>query len=163
MIEQKVADTILDEPVQITVPVRVHQPKNIFQKLLRKIKKKPQKFRVFEITGATLSTMLKVCRLRLQISQEAMPVDAPLLDYIYERVDKEAHLHAEIIATAIHNQPGEVPKELVKFIFENFTATDIKSVSDTVTGYLNLVDFMNTTTSIRTINLLEVGPKEPQE
>jgi len=164
MIEQKVAETILDEPVEITVNVGEQsiKPKGFFHKLLQRIGLKPKVIpgykRVFKIQGAKLSTMVRVSKLRLRVQQKPVPQDNSIIDYAYERVIEEARLHAEIIAAAIHNHSSEVPSDLIDFIYDNFEAQDLKDASDVVTEQLNLVDFLNTTTSIRTMNVLEMGP-----
>ena len=121
---------------------------------------------VFHIRPATLRTMSRISKELVGDDLPPMPEDNTYLQWVFNAINDNVEKQARILAIAIHNQKSEVPTELVDFILDSFTATDLFKVIQAVIDKLNIIPFMNTITSTKSIQVLkteQVSPIENEE
>lgn len=155
---KKTAETILDEPIVLTVDIK---PQSKFHSLLQRLRIKPKKIN-YSIHGTTLRNMLRISKLLIDINLKPIP-DNGVTEWSYNILITESERMAEIIAIAIHNSRSERPRSLINLIMDNFTASELKGVTSLVLDRLNVADFINSIASVRTMNLLsQASPQGPE-
>lgn len=157
-IKHKEADTLLNEPVIITVDLK---PASRIGKFLQWIRARPDK-RVFELRDATLRTMIRCSKLLLDVSDGEIDGNAKFLETAYQAVVDDGERMAQILATGLHNQSSPVPESLVDFVLDNFSSTELKSVFTLVVDKLNLLDFISTIALGRNLDIM-ASPEEKKE
>lgn len=154
----KVADTILDKPITLTIDIK---PQGQVHRIAQRLGISP-KIETYNITGITLTNMIRVSDLLLDI--DAAPIsDNQALEWAYRAVSRETKRMAEIIAIAIHNKRTEPPEALSQMILNNFTAGELRAVTDIILDRLDMPSFINSIASVRTMNILEeASPQGPE-
>lgn len=169
MIGKKIADTLLDEPLVISIDVDSEpiKPKNKLEKILQKIKlkRKETKPRIveFKLTSCKLRTMVRISRLFLNLDSSPMPDVKDVLEYAYKSIDTNAYLLAEILASAIHNRKDEVPQSLIDLLYDNIKPRELRYFMDVVVDKLNVSDFISSIALVRNLNVIEASPEVMEE
>jgi hypothetical protein len=146
---EKVSDTILESPLTITVDVN---PRNGLHRRLQQWGITPLK-RVFILKPIKLGVLIRISRILLSINM-TLPDTQKILEVNYEAIDRHGEKLARIIALAIHNSREDANPRLVKFILDNFTLKEIKSVLSLVLQQMDLTSFMSSIISIKGMNVL---------
>ncbi|GAA0561537.1 hypothetical protein [Chitinophaga japonensis] len=147
------ADTILEKSVSVEIDV-LH-PK-WWEKIGMKVGLLPAK-RSFQIRPATLGNMIRISKLLLQIDGDVYKKDASALESNYRAYEQYGDVLAEVVAAAITNSPSGPGRNLVRFIRDNLTASELLTISGVVIRQLDLLNFMSTIISIRGVSLLNPG------
>ncbi|GAB1464041.1 hypothetical protein [Pedobacter sp.] len=125
------------------------------------------KTEILKIRPATLRTMVRISKLLVGMEVGTTPESsADYIGWALGTVCDNGEVQAKIIATAIHNQKSEVPDTLIELILDNFTAEDLWNVMQIVLDKLNIIPFMNTITSVKSVQVLKtekVSPTETEE
>jgi hypothetical protein len=146
----EVADTVLDEPVVLTVDVR---PQSRLHALLMKWKLLPEK-KVFQVRPICMGSLIRISRLILSI--DAGKVDFKnMLESNYRFVDQYAETAAQVIAIAITNSKQKPSGRLVKFILHNFSSSELLSTILIVVRQMGVQNFMSSIISLRGLSVLE--------
>ncbi len=154
----KVADTIDEQTVKISIQT-VKEKKIPFigiktgQKTLKKS---------YQIKGSTLRTMVRISKLLLTMETGPKP-DNNYLEWLFANIADNGYKLAQCVATAIHNQKSETPKKLIEELYDNFTAEDLFKVVQAVIDKLNVVPFLSTIASVRTISIIQPESASPTE
>ena len=157
---QKVAETVLAEPVRVTVDIK---PKNHWHRKAQAWGWMPKK-KEFPITPICLATLLRISKILLTIDIRLHQDQHKLLNEIYQAIDRHAEKMAMIVALAIRNSDGPVDANLVAFILRNFTAKEIMTVLSVVVKQMDVSSFLSSIISIRGLNVLdtqEIASAEP--
>lgn len=139
------ADTILEKSVRIDIDILT--PK-WWERLLIKLRLLPAK-RSFEIRPATLGNMIRISKILLDIDVTGYRSSASRMEANYQVYEKHGVKLAQIVAIAITNKEQEPESNLVNFIKENVTASELVSVVSVVLKQLDVVNFMSTIISIK--------------
>ena len=154
----KVADTILDNPITLTVDIK---PQGKIHAWSQKIGLS-RKVETFNVTGATLTNMIRIADILLDVDIKTInPGQA--LEWSYTLIKNEGRRMAEVIAIAIYNRVDNRPDSLVELILNNLTAPELKYAYSLVAERLNITDFIDTIGLAREMNLLaETSPTGPE-
>lgn len=147
------ADTILEKSVSVEIDVL--SPR-WWEKIGMKVGLLPAK-RSFMIRPATLGNMIRISKLLLQIDSDVYKKDASALESNYRAYDQYGDILAEVVAAAITNSPAGPGRNLIRFIRDNLTASELLTISGVVIRQLDLLNFMTTIISIRGVSLLNPG------
>jgi hypothetical protein len=124
-----------------------------YEKILAKLKIKEPKKRI-EIPPINMGTLLRISKQVLEIN----PMEVTKDDWVKKAIEAVT-LHADrmvyIIAAAIHNKKSEVPKALIDFVFQNFTANDMAVVVEVILNKMNTMAFMISISSAIGLNVLD--------
>lgn len=154
----KVADTIDDQAVKLSV--QTVKEKKIPLLGIKTGLKTTEK--TFWIKGITLRSMVRISKLLLSMETGPKPPDN-YLEWLFANISDNAYKLAECIATAIHNQKSPTPKKLILELYDSFTAEDLFKVIQAVIDKLNVVPFLSTIASVRTISVIQPNPASPME
>ena len=158
-IQKKAADIILDEPIKVQFDIL---PQSKIHRIFQRIGIQP-KSATYYVKGATLRNMLRISSILTDIEIKEVP-EGDKIEWTYNIIKSETVRMAEIIAIAIHNRKSERPQSLVDLIMDNFTATELKGVSNIILDRLNVEDFIRSIASVRTMNILATAsPKAKPE
>lgn len=164
---QLVGESVIEKPLVISI---TRAPKNRLETLISKSQLltgffiflgllKPFRHEI-KIKSLTLGTLYRISALICQI---AIPANKPKgMDWLFELVDKNAKLTADIIAAAIHNSKKEVPKSLADFVLENLTPQELADVMGAISAQIDIENFINTIVSIRSLNILTAAETSQQ-
>lgn len=156
---EKVADTILDNHVTLTVTI---EPKSRLDRILMRFGLK-EKVKLLEIHPLNFGSMIKISRLLLNIDIEVLK-SGNMLDAVYKIMDTKGDLIAKVLAVAIVNRKKDPPDELINFIKDNFTSQELLHALMIVLKQMDVTSFMSSIVSMRGINLLqETSQKIPEE
>lgn len=147
---QKVAETVLARSVSIDVDV---VPVNWLHKQLQLKKVLPVK-KTFSLKPIYLGTLIRISELLLGVDFDRVK-EMTSMDAITHLAQKELHIMAECIALAIHNKKTKVPKRLVKFVLNNFTALEMYKVTLIVIKQIDTQNFISSIILLRGTNILE--------
>lgn len=145
----RVSDSILQEPVKITVDVRAT---SVMEKWLMKWGIKPSK-RVFAIYPIVFGNLIRISKLVRSINMNLQATN--LLDASFEAMSEHGDAMARIIAMAIQQQKQEPSEKMVRFILGNFTAQEMKTVLSVVLRQMDVQSFMMSIISMKGLNVLD--------
>lgn len=149
----KVADTVTNEPVKITVDIK---PQGRWDKFLRLLRVNPP-MKTFYITQITLGNLIRISKLLTSIDSSIFNPknNDNILDNVYHAMEKHGNALAVIVAISLYNKKDMPEKSLITFVETNFTAKEILSVVSVVIRQMDVTSFMTTIISVKGINILE--------
>lgn len=157
----QVSDVVTDKPVSLIVDIR---PQNWWQKLLQQLRLYPVK-RTFYIGQSTFGNLIRISKLLNAI--DGMPLDfkdpSKLINRMHTIIEKDGRVFAGIIAIAIHNKKSEPPESLIEFIEYNFSAKDISNVTSIVIKQMDVMGFIPTIISLKSMSILQTNGHVPAE
>jgi hypothetical protein len=134
------ADTIIDSPVTFEITVK---NKRMWQK-----PKRP-----FQITGASLGTMVKISKELLAIDLKTFD-KGNILDSNYILIEKHAERMARIIAFAIVNNKADPPGSLVSFLLHNLTSVELQKLVNIVLKKIDITSFLTTIIMVKGMTIM---------
>lgn len=147
---QKVADTVTNEPVVVTVDIK---PQGWWDRFKFKWKlSSPVK--TFSIHQITLGNLIRISKLLTAIDSKIYD-PKQLLESNYQAMEKYGNSLAVVVAIALHNKKEMPGKSQIEFVETNFTAIEILSVLTVVIKQMDIKSFMTTIISVKGINILE--------
>ncbi len=109
--------------------------------------------KVLSIQPITLGNMVRISRLMLSI--EVSPFERQnIISESMLAIEKYSETAATVIATAIYNRRRRPPASLVRFILNQFTASDLKSTLLAVIQQMDLSNFTGALIALRGLDLL---------
>lgn len=153
------SDTILQEPVTLTVDVR---PTGTIHRLLQKWSLQPAK-RTFHVRPLTLGTLVRISKLLLAIDVKSVD-DLKALGANYQLMGGHGKAIAEIIALAVTNTKARPAKSLIDFFLHNLTPQELVAVLLIVVKQMDIQSFSLTIVLILGLQIQkETSPKDPKE
>ena len=146
---KKVADTVTDTPIKITVGIR---PQSRIHAWLQKIGAMP-KVRTFMVYQTTLGNLIRISGLLVSMDGDIMTI----VKDGYKAVDEYGPIFSRIVAIAIHNKKSEPPKKLLDFIDANITPAELADLLGVVLKQMNLQDFLSSIILTKGVNVLEMS------
>lgn len=118
-----------------------------------------RKSRYFTIKPIFLGTLTAISGEILQMGiLDKKNLEENPFDFSLEQVVKHREKLINIIALAIHNKPGNPPKELMKFLEHNLTVNEMLQVLNIVIRQMDVSNFIKSIISLRGMSLL--NPEE---
>jgi len=157
-----VAETVLNQPVKISVDVA---PKNKTHAFLQRINFCEKK-REFTIYPLCMGAMIRA-------SKELLSIDVSIFDFEnllesnYKSIVRDSNAIARVLAISITNAPEDQKSEsrIIKFILRNFNSKEMLSCLKIVLKQMDVTSFMSSIISAKGLNLLnaEMSRKQPKE
>ena len=150
---EKVADSVTNEPVKITVDIK---PQGWVDRVLKKLGLiRPVK--TFFITQVTLGNLIRISKLLRSIDGSIFNFknNENILENVYYAMEKHTTSLSTIIAISLYNKKDMPDKSLVDFVETNFNSENMLSVVSVVIKQMDVTSFMTTIISIKGINILE--------
>lgn len=153
---KKVAQAITEEPTEIII---TREPDGWLDKLLIKYGYRSLK-RSFFIKPQSLRMNYKITSLLMDISIEKMK-EGDVNDWSNRMRINNTFILAEIIATYFHGKPKEqTPLHLIDYFMDNMTDEELLDVTNIIKGYMDIIPFMNSISSIRSLDVISPGLSE---
>lgn len=150
----RVADTLLNEPVEITVDVI--SPGRIWWKFWVE----PERQRVFKIHQITYGNLIRISQMLLNVEvDEGFLTSANLMNNTFQILSKHGDTIARIVATALYNRKDEAPIQLIDFIKSNFSSKEIFEVFSIILRQMDITSFISTIITMKGLSVLEEGKK----
>lgn len=155
---QKVPETILQEPVRLSVDIRAA---NKIHGLLQRWKWLPKE-RIFTIYPIVAGSLIKISKLLLSmdVDPDTLKDANSLFQNAYKQMEEHTETMAKILAIAFVNRNEDPSQRLINFILNNFTSKEIKSTIGIVVSQMDVVSFTSSIISVRAMNLLQMSPQD---
>jgi hypothetical protein len=151
---ERVADTVLNEPVEITVDVI--SPRRVWWKFWIE----PVRKRVFKIQQITYGNLIRISKLLLSVEvDENFLTSAKLMDQTFTILSKHGDTITRIVATALHNKKSEPPTELIDFVKHNFSSKELFEVFSIILRQMDITSFISTIITMKGLSVLEEGKR----
>ncbi len=143
------AEVLTDKPVVLEIDIR---PQNRLHEWLQRIGLKKKK-RVFEITGITYGSLIKIAPLLLDMETKYLDT-GNFVESGLKAVAADSERLLMCVAQGIHNRKSDPPEWLLTCMRENFTAADLKQAVALVISKMDMLSFMTSIVSIKSANIL---------
>lgn len=155
MTNQNVTDTVLQQPVDITIKVNK-------QNLLHKLKILP-KSKTFKVSPILMGTLLRISKIVDTIDSIDPNSQKQLFHLSLDLIATNTDKLIEVLALAITNTKA-IPKSSLKdFLFWNLTADEMYNLLQIILGKMDVMPFTNSIILIRGVSLTNPSPTEAQE
>jgi hypothetical protein len=141
---KKVADTILEEGIDIDFDVR---SQGRWHSLLQWLRIKP-KVVTKRLKPVTLGTLIKISKLLIDIDMSVFDMKN-LLESNYQAIVKHGGAVAKIVAIAIDGRRADPPQDLVDMVIDNFTAKELQATTALIFGQMDIENFMLSIFSVK--------------
>jgi len=142
-----VSDTVTSKAVSFDIDIRV---KNIFGRVREKKKS-------FVVRPLTPSQLQRISKLIIDID-----IDEITIARVFHLLRDHARTCAEIVAIAVSESREEPSDELIDLFFHNLDHADMDTALKIVLQQMEVVNFINTIVSIKSLNVLERKPAGAQ-
>lgn len=147
---QGVADATLQKSVTLAVDIK---PTSKVHRFLQSRGWLPTQ-RVLTIDPIYMGTLMEISKILVSIDLSIYDFEN-LLESNYQAISKYGNDLILIMALAIHNKPGNPPKELINFITRNFTPQELLQCINMVLRMMDVTNFMSTIISVKNLNMLK--------
>lgn len=142
---------MLQEPVDFTITV--NRPG-----LLHKIgiRKKKRKFSIYPLVVGTMLRMTKEIS-KLNVGELNTSEKGDLFAKAFESMEVNLDKLVDIVALAIHNRKGAVPKSLRRFLINNISNSELFKLVSIVASQVNVQGFLYSIILIKGMSLVKEG------
>jgi len=143
---KNVVDTVAQESITFDIDIF---PQNLLDQLLQRIGIKKRK-KSFSINPLTLNQINKVSKLLITVEIKDLTPDG-----ILKIMNEYSYICAEIVAVAVTASRQNPSKKLINLFYFNLSKNDMSLALKIVLQQMNVLNFITTIASIRSLSILE--------